>query len=224
MLVGGFTNGVRLWSADHPWALGKPTSTVWQEIWGDIGPLLATAIKGIEGTYVEEQLLIMERNGYPKETYYTYSYSPIPDDDGSAGGIICANTDDTQRVIGERQLSLLRQLAAEAAEARTWQEAFKRSLRALSTNPRDVPFELLYDVDEEAERFFLAGSCGIEGTHPAASNIVDRERPSPWPLNEALRAQQPATVDDLAAELCEKTICSSDICLDWLFDYKVSRG
>ena len=65
-----------------------------------------------QGTYVEAQLLIMERNGYPEETYYTFSYSPIPDDDGTVGGIFCANTDDTQRVIGERQLALLRELAA----------------------------------------------------------------------------------------------------------------
>jgi hypothetical protein len=162
----------------HPWALGKATSTIWQEIWADIGPLLATAMTGIEGTYVEEQLLIMERNGYPEETYYTFSYSPIPDDDASAGGIICANTDDTKRVIGERQLSLLRQLAADASEARTWQEAFARSLRALSTNPRDLPFAMLYDVDAGGEKFFLAGSCGIEGTHSAASSIVDPERTS----------------------------------------------
>ncbi len=184
----------------HPWALGKPTSTVWQEIWGDIGPMLATAMTGIEGTYVEEQLLVMERNGYPEETYYTFSYSPIPDDDASAGGIICANTDDTKRVIGERQLSLLRQLAADASEARTWQEAFARSLRALSTNPRDLPFAMLYDVDAGGEKFFLAGSCGIEGTHSAASSIVDPERTSHWPLREALRAQQPVLVDDLAAK------------------------
>ena len=73
--------------------------------------MLATAMSGHEGTYVEAQLLIMERNGYPEETYYTFSYSPIPNDDGTAGGIICANTDDTQRVIGERQLALLRELA-----------------------------------------------------------------------------------------------------------------
>ena len=33
---------------------------------------------GVEGTYVEEQLLIMHRNGYPEETYYTYSYTPDP--------------------------------------------------------------------------------------------------------------------------------------------------
>src|ERR687884_1893864 len=47
----------------HPWALGRPTAEVWREIWGDIGPMLAKAMQGGEGTYVEQQLLIMERNG-----------------------------------------------------------------------------------------------------------------------------------------------------------------
>ena len=182
----------------HPWALGNPTSTVWQEIWGDIGPMLATAMGGVEGTYVEEQLLIMERNGYPEETYYTFSYSPIPDDDGSAGGIICANTDDTQRVIGERQLSLLRQLAADASDARTYQEACERSLRALSTNARDIPFAILYEVAADGE-FFPKGSCGIHGDQPGASNVVDPKHLR-WPLDEAFRTQQPVLVEDLAGK------------------------
>ena len=180
----------------HPWALGKPTSTVWQEIWGDIGPMLATAMGGIEGTYVEEQLLIMERNGYPEETYYTFSYSPIPDDDGSAGGIICANTDDTQRVIGERQLSLLRQLAADLSDARTYQEACQRSLRALSTNARDLPFTILYEVDAGGG-FTIAGDCGINGHH-LGSDLVE-PKSLRWPLDEALRKQQPVLVRDLPA-------------------------
>ncbi len=85
----------------HPWALGRPTAEVWREIWPEIGPMLTKAMGGVEGTYVEEQLLIMERHGYPEETYYTFSYSPIPTDDGTPGGIICANTDDTRRVIGD---------------------------------------------------------------------------------------------------------------------------
>jgi hypothetical protein len=62
----------------HPWALGRPAVEVWPEIWDDIGPMLTTAMTGDEGTYVEEQLFIMERNGYAEETYYTFSYSPIP--------------------------------------------------------------------------------------------------------------------------------------------------
>ena len=82
----------------------------------------------------------MERNGYPEETYYTFSYSPIPNDDGSVGGIICANTDDTQRVTGERQLALLRDLAADTSHARNWVEVCERSARALETNDRDLPF------------------------------------------------------------------------------------
>lgn len=81
----------------HPAALGKPAAVVWREIWHDIGPMLSQAMGGDEGTYVEAQLLIMERNGYPEETYYTFSYSPIPADDGTVGGIFCANTDDTTR-------------------------------------------------------------------------------------------------------------------------------
>ena len=52
----------------HPAALGQPVAVVWREIWDDISPMLKTAMGGVEGTYVESQLLIMERNGYPEET------------------------------------------------------------------------------------------------------------------------------------------------------------
>ena len=71
----------------HPWALGRPTREVWRELWPQIAPMLDTALGGDRGTFVELQLLIMERNGYPEETYYTFSYSPIPNDDGRVGGI-----------------------------------------------------------------------------------------------------------------------------------------
>src|ERR1700742_353901 len=132
----------------HPWALGRPISEVWREIWGDISPLLDTAMRGQEGTYVEAQLLIMERNGYPEETYYTFSYSPIPNDDGTVGGIICANSDDTQRVIGERQLTLLRDLAAGTQHARSWQEVCTRSAAAIG-DTRDLPFAAIYIAEPD---------------------------------------------------------------------------
>jgi hypothetical protein len=94
----------------HPWALGEPASVVWKDIWRDIEPLLKLVMEQDQGSYVESQLLIMERNGYPEETYYTFSYTPIPGDDGTTAGMICANSDDTDRIITERQLKTLSQL------------------------------------------------------------------------------------------------------------------
>lgn len=175
----------------HPWALGKPTATVWWEIWPDIGPMLATAMQGDEGIYVEAQLLIMERNGYPEETYYTFSYTPIPDDEGGVGGIFCANSDDTQRVIGERQLSLLRELATSTADARTWREACVRSGAALSTNPHDLPFALIYLAEEGKPGLTLAAACGIEHGHPAALDTLTAAASMTWPFEEVLRDNQP---------------------------------
>ncbi|MGZ5134080.1 MAG: hypothetical protein ACXWCG_02975, partial [Flavitalea sp.] len=52
----------------HPRALGTPASIVWKDIWREIGPMLWQVMEKDEGTYVEAQLLIMERNGYPEET------------------------------------------------------------------------------------------------------------------------------------------------------------
>lgn len=112
----------------HPWALGKPASVVWKEIWREIGPLLQRVMEGDEGTYAESQLLIMERNGYPEETYYTFSYTPIPGDDGATSGMICANTDDTDRITSERQLRTLTQLAKSLTDSRSDEEIIHKTI------------------------------------------------------------------------------------------------
>ncbi|WP_407051802.1 GAF domain-containing protein [Methyloraptor flagellatus] len=181
----------------HPWALGKATSEVWREIWPEIGPMLATALGGVEGTYVEEQLLIMERNGYPEETYYTFSYSPIPDDQGEPSGIICANSDDTARVIGDRQLSSLRELAARTVDSRNWREACERGMAALATNPHDLPFALLYVSDPPGgDRLELAGLTGLHPGHAAAPAVLHDDHV--WPLAHAMQSAETIVVEDLA--------------------------
>ncbi|MCO6417132.1 ATP-binding protein [Siccirubricoccus sp. KC 17139] len=184
----------------HPWALGRPTAEVWQEIWDDIGPLLATALTGDEGTYVEKQLLVMERHGYPEETYYTFSYSPVPKDGPGTGGIICANTEDTQRVIGERQLALLRDLAANTADARNWRQVCERAAATLAGNPRDLPFALLYMAVPDGESLSLLGTAGITVGHPAApARLPLAGGDSPWPVAEVLRQPELRLVPDLSA-------------------------
>ncbi|MEH2193792.1 MAG: ATP-binding protein [Nostoc sp.] len=181
----------------HPEALGRPAYDVWREIWDQVGPRAESAMLKNEGTYDEALLLIMERNGYPEETYYTFSYSPVPNDQGDTGGIICANTEDTQRIIGERQLALLRELAARTADARTFDQACSLSANCLESNPYDLPFAMIYLVDPDRQQVFLAGTCRIEKNHVAVPETVDLDSDSVWPFAEVIRTHQAILISDL---------------------------
>jgi len=168
----------------HPRALGRPFREVWHEIWDVVGPMAETVMTRDEGTYVEAQLLIMQRHGYQEETYYTFSYSPIPGDDGGTVGLICANTDDTRRVLGERQLETLRKLSARAAEARDAEGACLLSIEALAENARDLPFVLLYLTEANADAPMLAAST------PGAAGMAEIA----WPCARAFAENQPQLV------------------------------
>ena len=170
----------------HPEALGQPARVVWREIWDQVEPRAKSAMQTNEGTYDEALLLIMERYGYQEETYYTFSYSPVPNDQGGTGGIICANTDDTQRIISERQLALLRELAATTADARTWQEACTLSVQSLASDPRDLCFALIYLLDPARKVHTLAGATGIEVGQPASPLTIQVDDPSTWPLDRVI--------------------------------------
>jgi len=192
--------------ARHPWALGKPTAEVWDEIRADIEPMLAQAMQGDEGIYVEEQLLIMERNGYPEETYYTFSYSPIPNDDGRPGGIICANSDDTAKVIGKRQLALLTDLASRAMTAETGREACEASMAAVAAESRDIPFALLFLEGNQPGTFDQVASHGIVPGSPLAPTILrDGDLYAGQPL-PASQLSEPVEIDGLAGLASDEAI------------------
>lgn len=131
----------------HPWALGKPASEVWSEIWHDIEPMLRKVMEEDEGTYVESQLLIMERNGYPEETYYTFSYTPIPGDDGKTAGMFCANSDDTEKIISERQLMTLTSLGKRLTDCKTSGDVIRKTIETLQENSQDFPFAIFRKID-----------------------------------------------------------------------------
>ncbi|HEY6561102.1 MAG TPA: ATP-binding protein [Polyangiaceae bacterium] len=183
----------------HPCALAQPASVVWREIWDEVGPRAETAMRANEGTYDEALLLIMERHGYAEETYYTFSYSPVPNDLGGTGGIICANTDDTDRIIGARQLALLRELAGTTVDARSVEAVCLRSVRALATNERDVPFALLYVMAPDRRSLQLEATVRLDRGHPAAPERLLLGDASVWPCVEVLRDFEIRMLRDLAS-------------------------
>src|SRR5689334_22582271 len=96
----------------YPWALGRPASQVWAEIWGDIGPRIETVLSTGQATWDEGLLLFLERSGYPEETYHPFSYSPLRDDEGALVGMLCVVSEETERVIGQRRMATLRDLGS----------------------------------------------------------------------------------------------------------------
>ena len=91
----------------HPQALGSPGKDVWPEIWDSIGPMLDSVMNTGVATWSRDQKLMLERNGYLEETYFTFSYSPITVDSGEVGGVFTAVVETTDHVLSERRLGTL---------------------------------------------------------------------------------------------------------------------
>jgi len=104
--------------AKHPGWLGKSGRDCWSEIWPVIGPMLEGVYATGEATWSDDLLLVLRRNLSREDGYCTFSYSPIREDDGAIGGIFCAVTETTTRVVGERRLQTLRDLGRIEAEAK----------------------------------------------------------------------------------------------------------
>src|SRR3984885_12425714 len=148
----------------HSKALGQPASQVWAEIWKDIGPRAELVMQTGEATWDEALLLFLERSGYPEETYHTFSYSPLPDDDGRVTGMLCVVTEETQRVIGERRLDTLRDLGSALGAVRSEPEVMQAVERSLARDDKDLPFALIYLEDDTAGTLRrVAATGGIDG-------------------------------------------------------------
>jgi len=133
--------------AKHPWALGRPCEEVWSEIWGVIAPMLDGVCATGDATWSEDQLLILERRGYPEECYFSFSFSPVRGNDGTVDGIFTAVIENTRRVLGERRMALLKDLASRNATARTSFDVCRNVVETITARPEDVTFALAYIDD-----------------------------------------------------------------------------
>ncbi|WP_432907305.1 SpoIIE family protein phosphatase [Micromonospora matsumotoense] len=185
-----------LLGSKHP-ALGKPGDQVWAEIWHIIGPMLHGVVETGEATWSEDLLLPMNRHGYWEETYWTYSYSPLHDDDGVVRGVFTAVSDTTERVIGQRRLAALQDLGAQAGTARTVDEACELVAGSLGRSAVDVPYAAVH-LRTHGDELHLAAS-----TLAGEVDRFDGAAPPVWPVAEVLADGRPAHVTDVVTRVGE---------------------
>lgn len=91
----------------HPTALGRPARESWSELWDDLEPLLRCVRETGETVFAKDRPFYIERHGYPENVYFDISYSPVRDEAGKVGGILCIVSETTERVEAEERQTLL---------------------------------------------------------------------------------------------------------------------
>lgn len=89
---------------NHPRALGEPFLQTWAEIRDVLLPIIE---KTYSGTSVDmtDIMLMINRSGHAEEAHFSFSYTPLRDDDGKICGIFCPCAEITSRVLSERSLA-----------------------------------------------------------------------------------------------------------------------
>ena len=73
-------------------------------------PPLRRVLETGETVFAQDRPFYIERHGYPENVYFDISYSPVRDETGEIGGVLCIVNETTERVVvQERQRLLLRE-------------------------------------------------------------------------------------------------------------------
>ncbi|MFC4175016.1 PAS domain S-box protein [Microvirga sp. GCM10011540] len=145
----------------HPDAMGRAFFEVWPEVRSEIEPIIDKAFAG-EGTYFEDMPVVLERDGYPELTYFTFAYSPVHGENGAVAGAFCTCSETTTKVLVERRQTFLlelegrlRLLSDPLDIIATAEEALGRHLEVSRVGYGDV---------DEAARFFTTPRNWTDGT------------------------------------------------------------
>ncbi|MDQ3427216.1 MAG: PAS domain-containing protein, partial [Gemmatimonadota bacterium] len=135
----------------------------------------------------------------PRHAYLTYDYSPVRDDAGRVFGVLATGQETTKRVLADRRLQILRNLAAQETQARSVLEACTRAAAVLAQNRADLPFSLLYFREAGAREFRLVGDSGLTSEDPARAPVLVPGDPTAiWPIERVLGRSGPVMIEDLA--------------------------
>lgn len=166
-----------IFGTKHPWALGLPVKECWSEVWEVLQPLIDTPFQGGPSTWIEDFLLLINRNDSLEEAHFTVAYSPVPDSsvESGIGGVLASVHEITEKIINERAMGTLRELGAVAFEEKSLDVIYRNLAQALAKNNKDFPFALVYKITGDKNTVTVAASTGIninQNVFPAQIEIA----------------------------------------------------
>ena len=154
----------------HPQAMGGSARDTHAEIWETIEPMFADVMSG-KTIGFKDFMVPLNRNGDMEDCYFDFSYSPICQEDGTAGGVlvVCIETTDKvdsikefhsineELVAANEELSAVNEeLASVNEEVTATNEELTEAQRILGRNERlfrsiavNIPDSVIVVIDKE---------------------------------------------------------------------------
>ena len=176
----------------HPSALGGRGRETWAEIWPIIGHEVESIMAGGSATWHEDHHVPITRGDRVHDVYWSYSYSPVLDDDGGVGGVLVTVQETTRRVVGERRARIVGSVAAAVQSARTAGDVASAAAAVLGAAAHDMAYALVYLAHADGG-FELAAAAGVEaGSAPAPVRVP--AMPDAWRAAPVLCGRWPEPV------------------------------
>lgn len=136
----------------HPQYFGSPYRECWPDTYPVIYPWMRKVLDQGEVIRVEKTELMLTRFGFPEETYFTFTFSPLRDDEGVIRGILQPVFEVTDTVLSERRADILRALAPRAASLDPVQDV----IDVVLNHANEIPYCALYLRDDQTDELVLA--------------------------------------------------------------------
>ena len=190
----------------HPRSMGQNFSECWKEAWPVIGEAHDSALAG-DKAFLETQHIFLERHGFLEECFFTFSFSPIRDENGRVGGLFHPVIEMTTQMLGQRRSRALRDLTAQTSKAKSVTEVLALSARTLAAYELDLPFVLIYALEPQGDQARLVGATGLDAdTVASMRSACLGDAQAVWPLEDVVRSGSAVQVDDVRQRIAGASV------------------
>ncbi|KAF1913763.1 hypothetical protein BDU57DRAFT_558724 [Ampelomyces quisqualis] len=168
---------VPLAAGAHPLLMGQSFAFGFPELDPFIRPLFEEGRRSGQAQDVIEAPMMVQRNGYTEETFFTGNFTPIRGVDGDIDGFYNALFEVTAQKISDRRKDMLNILTT--PDTLTSDAVYAHIIASMAMDPLDLPMAILHEANTEAERgktiLRVRGQLGIPNGHTLLQDSQDLE-------------------------------------------------
>ena len=182
----------------HPEAMGQNFKVCWETALPVVGNAFDLGQQG-EGTYIKNQRMFLDRNGYLEEAFMTFSFAPIRDESGEVGGIFHPITETTDNMLSARRTQALIDVGTAIGKAKSIQQIGSITAEKYDDYVLDIPFILFYKYEKGAQKIKLVSAAGLPTNTKLTPEIIDidQENLLIFPFENVLKSGKCLVVNNI---------------------------